>query len=309
MAVDSTTAFKNISDRPVSLPPGGDVLTTPETIARLQISDKEALSPANVLQFLAGQYAQFDHIVNRPLIKMEAAEIPEYIHDERQPVVTALSTDEQTALNDWRSDAKAMLMAQSNPSSGGALGTSTGTSTGTSSGGSSGTDDLSKQIEQFVDGVAKNNPDAFTKGSGMSGPDILGDMLSGEIYQDTAETKQKLHELLAAAKDPESVIMALAWHQSMKTANLMGRAFEALKFQQDGLMKLEAEMNLNGKMMDQSTLMQKNLQFSQFSTSSSQIYQVIQQGMNQYEQTFTLSNSLLKDHKQSDNVIIQNMKT
>lgn len=290
MAVDSTTAFKNVSKQTtVPLPPG-DLLTTDGIVQQLQITDTEALKPGNLVPFLASQSVKYNEIVNRPEIKALEGDIPEYLFDDRASVVTALSKDEQSALGDWRNEAKAMLSSQAGS-------------------GSPGSDDLSKEIEKFVDDALKNNPDALAKDHAIGAVDLLGDMMTGELYRETEESKKKYQEILAAASDPESVILAMTWRQSTRTAQLMGRAFEALKFQQEGLMKLEAEMNLKGKSLSQAELAKANMDFGRFSTESTQIYQVIQKGMSDYDRNFTFGNSMVKKAEEFYRTAIANMKT
>lgn len=289
MAVDSTTAFKNVSKQTtVPLPPG-DLLTTDGIVQQLQITDAEALKPGNLVPFLASQSVKYNEIVNRPEIKALEGDIPEYLFDDRASVVTALSKDEQSALGGWRNEAKAMLSSQS--------------------GSGSGSDDLAKDIEKFVDDALKNNPDALAKDHTLGAVDLLGEMMTGELYRETEETKRKYQEILASASDAESVILAMTWRQSTKTAQLMGRAFEALKFNQDGLMKLEAEQNLKGKNPSQGEMMKMNMDFARFSTDSTQIYQVIQKGLSDYDRNFSFGDSMVKKADQTERAIIQNMRT
>ncbi len=290
MAVDSTTAFKNVSKQTTIPLPPGDLLTTDGIVQQLQITDQEALKPGNLVPFLASQSVKYNEIVNRAEIKTLEGDIPEYLFDDRAPIVSALSKDEQSALSDWHNEAKAMLSSQAGS-------------------GSPGSEDLAKEIEKFVDDALKNNPDALAKGHSLGAVDVLGEMMTGELYRETEESRKKYQEILATATDAGSVILAMTMRQSQKTAQLMGRAFEALKFQQEGMMKLEAEMNLKGKSLSQADMMKTNMDFARFSSDSSQIYQVIQKGMSDYERNFTFGNSMIKNAGEPLRTMIQNMKT
>src|SRR6185436_18235358 len=108
MAVDSTN-LRDVSRERAQPLPTGEILTTSETVKQLQIPDEVALRPENVIPFLASQSAKLTEICSRPEIKTQAAEIPEYLHNENMPVVTALSGDERSALSDWHEDMSKML--------------------------------------------------------------------------------------------------------------------------------------------------------------------------------------------------------
>src|SRR5262245_52961724 len=118
MALDPTSAnATNLRDatRPEAAPlPGGDqILATPDAVRHLQIPDEVALRPENLVPFLAGQHAKLVDITSRPEIKAMEGDIPEYLHDDRIPLVTAMSREEQSSLSEWRQEASLKIQSGS----------------------------------------------------------------------------------------------------------------------------------------------------------------------------------------------------
>src|SRR6185295_7157444 len=179
MAMDPNVTMNsgNLSGaaRPQTAPlPGGEqIIATPDAVRHLQIPDEVALRPENVIPFLAGQHAKLVDITARPEIKALEGDIPEYLHDERAPVVTAMSREEQSNLGEWRQEA--FLKIQS---------------------GSPGMEELGNEISGYISDALKKDPTLFQQSSGGSTSDILGQWLTGQMIEETEETKKKYHEAL-----------------------------------------------------------------------------------------------------------------
>jgi hypothetical protein len=292
MAVEQPNTTLRDAVRPQAMPlPGDQIVTTDGTIRQLQIPDAVALRPENVIPFLANQSVRLNEIVNRPEIKTLEADIPEYVHDERAPVVTTLSTSENTALSEWRQERSALLQTQA---------------------GNADLDALQNEIESYIDEAVKNNPDLF--GNGGSGTvDVLDQWMTGQMSAVTDEQKKKYQELLALASrggDPESVILAMTYRHASESMSKIGQLLNVYKEQTGVLDKLQADLDLKGFKGDltQADMMKTNMEFSRTQADVMNLFQVIQREMGNYERTMQSGSSLAKSFKEMAQTIQQNYK-
>lgn len=298
MAVDQLTGFRDVSKERATMLPG-EILATPGAIDHLDVPQEIALNPKNLIPFLASQHARLVDITSRPEIKSMEAEIPfpNFINDDLQLQATALTREEQEALGSFREEARMLL-------------TQAGGQAGTASGGG-GTDDLDKRIQGYIDEAVKNGA-VTDKGGGIGAVDVLEDWYTGQIIQETEESRKKYLEILAAAKgDPEAVILAMTFRNGQKQMAAMGQMLGAFREKQDGLQALQAELdlkNFKGK-LSQADMMAGNVKFASLQSDTSTIMHMIQKTMSDYERTMVSANSLLKTTGESEMAIIRNMRT
>lgn len=288
MAVDQLTGFRDVSrDRTVPLP--GEILTTPGAIDHLNIPDEVALQPQNVIPFLASQHAKLVDITSRPEIKALSAEIPEpdFVSDDSRLQATALTSEEQGALGEWHQDTKTLLTQA----------------------GDVPMDDLDRTIKGYIDDAASKNPDLF-KNSGGGTVDVIGDWFTGQMVQETEESRKKYLEILATAKgDPDAVILAMTFRNAQKQMSQMGELLNAYRDKITGLDKLQADLDLKGSKLTQADMMKGNVDFARYQGDATQIFQIIQKTMSDYDRTMVSANSLVKTESESRLAIIRNMRS
>lgn len=289
MAVDSTNLRDVTRERATPLPTG-EILTTSETVKQLQIPDDVALRPENVIPFLASQSAKLTEICYRPEIKTLYADIPEYLHNENMPVVSALSGDERSALSDWHKDIATTLTTASGD--GGSL------------------DQVKNDIQNYIDDAMKNHPEMFQDNT-SSTSDVMEQWMTGQMVVQTEEQKKKYQELMALASrgaDPDSIILAMTYRQAQESQTKMGKLLEMYKTQMDGLDKMRAELDLGGDKISQADMMKANMDFSRYQGDAMNLFQVIQKEMANYERVMQSGQSLVKSGHEADRTILGNLK-
>jgi len=276
MPVDQLSGFRDVSkDRAIPLP--GEIFTTPGTIDHLgDVPQEIALNPRNLTPFLASQYAKMVEITSRPEIKTLSAEIPEpdFVGDDSRLQVTALTSEEQGALGEWREEAKTLLTQS----------------------GETPLDELDNRIKGYIDEAAKTHPELYDKGRGGGSVDVLGDWFTGQMVQETEESKKKYHEILATASrgGSDAVILAMTFRHAQKQMSQMGELLNAYRDKITGLDKLQADLDLKGAKLTQSDMMKGNIDFARYQGDATQIFQIIQKTMSDYERTMVSANSLIK---------------
>ena len=290
MALDPTATNLRDAKRPQVAPlPGGDqIIATPDAVRHLQIPDEVALRPENVIPFLAGQHAKLVDITARPEIKATEGDIPEYLHDEKTPVVTAMSREEQSNLGEWRQEA--FLKIQS---------------------GGSGLDDLENEIKGYINDVAKNHPELFQSDSGGTTSDVLDQWMTGQMVQETEEAKKKYQAALAMARSPEDVLLVMTSKHAQDSMTKIGRMLKVYKQQMDSLDKMQANLDLNMSKgnVSQATMMKTNIEFSRTQGDVMNLFQVIQKAMGDYERSMNSSGSIIKNIKEIATTIQNNYKS
>lgn len=291
MAVEQTATTLRDTARPQAVPlPPTEFLTSEGIINQLQITDQEALKPGNLVPFLASQSAKLMDITARPEIKTLAAEIPPYVHSEGVPLISALSHDEQTALEEWRRE-RVLVSAQAGDQS---------------------LDDLTKEIQGYVDDVTRNHPEMFQpEGSGSSAGDVLEQMFTNQMVEETEESKRKYQELLVAARgDPEAVLLAMTYRHARNAMVRIGSMLEAYKTHMDAVDRTRAQLELDGFRGDLSAsdLAKANMDFARNQGDAMNIFQTLQVAMNDYEKTMQSGGSLAKSINESLRSINANLK-
>ncbi|HSA59525.1 MAG TPA: hypothetical protein VLJ37_07555 [bacterium] len=293
MAVEQPNTTLRDTVRPQVVPlPADQIVTTDGLIQQLQIPEVASLSRESVISFLANQSARLLEITSRPEIKTAAAEIPEYVHYDNAPVVTALSSDEQSALSEWRRERSALIQTQSDDGN---------------------LESLEKEVQSYIDEAVKNNPDLF--GNGKSGTvDVIDQYMTGQMVQMNNEQKKKYQELLMLASrggDPESVLLAMTYKNAQSSMNKIGQMLTVYKEQTGILDKLQADLDLKGFKKDgltQVDMMKTNMEFSRTQADVMNLFQIMQKEMNRYETVMTSANSLGKSLNESLRGTIANFK-
>lgn len=291
MAVEQPNTTLRDTTRPQVVPlPPDQLVTTDGLIKQLQIPDAVALQPGNLIPFLANQSARLLEITSRPEIKTAAAEIPEYIDDPRAPAVTALSSDEQTALSEWREERSTLLQTQSGAD----------------------LEALEEEISSYIDQAVKTNPDLFGH-SGGSSADVIDQYMTGQMVAMTDDQKKKYQELMAIASrggHPDDIILAMTYRHSAEAMGKIGKLLNVYKEQTGVLDKLQADLDLKGFKGDlsQAEMMKTNMEFSRTQADVMNIFQIMQRAMSDYERGEQSGASLIKSTKEMTQTIQQNYK-
>lgn len=148
-------------------------------------------------------------------------------------------------------------------------------------------------------------PEMFQKASGDR--DVLNDWLTGQLVEETEESRRKFLQVLAAAKDPSSVILAITQKHSQESLKKIGQLMEVYQENRESLDHLQAEMDLMGGEITQADMMQTNMKFARNQADSMNLFQAMQKEMNNYERTLEGGQSLHKADN-ADQTMIQNMK-
>ena len=113
--------------------------------------------------------------------------------------------------------------------------------------------------------------------------------------------------LLASAKDPSSVILAITQKHAQASLQKVGKLMAAYKDQTETLDHLQAAMDLKGDHWGQSDMMRTNMKFSRAQSDTMNLFQVMQKEMNNYERVMESGQSMYKGDN-ADETMIQNMK-
>jgi hypothetical protein len=293
MAIESpSTDLRDVPrERPIPLAPG-EIVTTPGTIESLKIPDSVALRPENVTPFLANQFVRLNEITARPEIKSLEAAVPEYIHDDRAPVLSAMSQGEQQAFQSFREDVKSTLLQ--------------------SQSGDADLDHLSEEIRGYIDEAASNNPDVFAQSGSDGSYDVMDQYFTGEMLKENEETKKKYQQLIAAARDPETVILLMADKQLRGIQATMGKLVTGYKAKMDDMDKLQAQLDLKGSSasgLSQADMMRGNMDSARLMGDTNQIFQLIQKTMSDYERIMVSSKSLIESSGKPGDVMTQNLRS
>lgn len=167
-------------------------------------------------------------------------------------------------------------------------------------------DDLSAQIGDYIGEMKRTHPEMFQNSGGS---DVLGDWMTGEMTRETEEEKKKFLELLALAKDPSSVILAITKKHADESLQKVGKLMAAYKEQTESLDHLQAEMDLKQAHGDlsQADLAQFNMKFGSLQGDTMNLFQVMQKEMNNYERVMEGGQSMSKADN-ADETMIQNMR-
>jgi hypothetical protein len=290
MAVEHTNLRDVARDRPAALPQS-EITITPGLVD--QIPEKFALLPQHVIPFLAGQSVRLKEITERPEIKTMAAEIPGWELNENMPVVSALDSGEQTALDEWREERFALLRSQA---------------------GDANLEGLENEIKSYIDEAVKNNPDMFGRDGAGATVDVFDQWFTSNMVAETEETKKKYHQLLAAAAasgNAEDVLLAMTFRHAQSSMLKMGKLLESYKTHMDSLDKLQADLDLKGFKGDlsQADMMKVNMEFARSSGDSNNTMQMIMKTMSEYERTMQSASSMNKSLGEPLVNTIRNMKT
>lgn len=275
MAIDPSATSLRDTARPQTAPlPGGEqIIATPDAVKHLQIPDEVALRPENVIPFLAGQHAKLVDITARPEIKALEGDIPEFLFNDRTPMVTAMSREEQSSLGEWRE--QAFLKIQS---------------------GSPGMEEIGNEINSYISEALKKDPTLFQQSSSGSTSDILEQYMTGQMIQETEETKKKYHEALAMARSPQDVILIMTAKHAQDATAKIGQMVQVYSEQMDSMDKMQAQFDLDQASghQSQADLAKANMQFSSMQGDVMNLFQVIQMEMNNLEKTQDFGNSSAK---------------
>jgi len=148
-------------------------------------------------------------------------------------------------------------------------------------------------------------PEMFQEASGDR--DVLNDWLTGQLVEETEESRRKFLQVLASAKDPSSVILAITQKHSQESLKKIGQLMEVYQENRESLDHLQAEMDLMGGEITQADMMQTNMKFARNQADSMNLFQAMQKEMSNYERTLEGGQSLHKADN-ADQTMIQNMK-
>ncbi len=292
MPVEQPNTTLRDTARPQPIPlPGDQIVATDGVIQQLQIPEVASLSRDSVISFLANQSVRLLEITNRADIKTMSADIPEYIHDERTPAVTALSSDEQSALSEWRQERSTVLQTQA---------------------GGANLEELENEISSYIDEAVRTNPDLF--GNGNSGTvDVIDQYMTGQMVQMTDDQKKKYQELMALASmggDADSIILAMTYRHATSSMTKIGQLLSVYKEQTGVMDKIRADMDLKGFKGDltQADMMKTNMEYSRTQADTMNLFQIIQREMGKYESVMQTSSSLIKSNKEMRQSGLQNLK-
>ncbi len=293
MAIENAGFKEATRDRllPAGLPPA-ELLPGTATLESLKVPDEVLLRPESVGPFLASQCHRLIYDVIKPdELKSQAAEIPEYLHDDHLVALQSspLTREEQGALQSWQEE-----MSRE----GGLLNLASGD-----------IDDLNDRIGAYVDeamqsGRFQSNP------SGNSAVDAFDMMFTSSYFQESEEIKKKWQELVAAARSPEMVLALMEYRKSQFLAQKMGRLLEMHKYNIDALDQLSADLELKNFRGDLSAvdLATFNANFARTQGDATQLFQLIQQTMNEYERGQQFTITVNRQVGQGLESIIRNMR-
>ncbi len=308
MAIDQTRmsiARENVSQRPVTVPPG-DILTSTTTLEQLKVPDSVLLSPQSVGPFLAGQYARMKDITERPLVKMESGSIPEYIFGSEEHLgiqSVGLSSDERASLTDWHNESFGD-------------GTHSGSLIQTQSG-SVDLTQLEQDMEKHIHDMQTAHPEYFNAKSGSGGgtgnatSQMLEQMMTGNMVQETEEERKRFWDAMAAAKgNPEAVNSIIGFRYAQKAMKIMGKVVEAYSYQVQSLDHLQAAFDLQSSKgnVTQAQMIDMNIKSGSLMGDINSMFQVLQKSMTDYQRVTDDTHTTNKDIAQSLENILRNLR-
>jgi hypothetical protein len=172
--------------------------------------------------------------------------------------------------------------------------------------GASSMDDLSKQIGDYIGTMKRTHPEMFQQSGGS---DVLSDWMMGEMSQQTEAEKKKFLEVLAMAKSPGDVILAMTQKHAGDALHKVSKLMGDYKDQTEAMDHLQAELDLKQSSGDltQADMMQFNMKFSRGQGDTMHLFQGMQMEMNNYERVLEGGQSLNKSDN-ADETMVQNMR-
>jgi hypothetical protein len=289
MAVENPT-FRSDLARETRLPLLGEPVLTPGTLDQLKIPDEVALRPENVIPFLAKQSVRYHEIVDRPEIKTMSAEIPEYVYDDSaQAMQPRVTTEEQVALDSWYGEKKETLMKTQS------------------------LDDLDQDIQNHIDEMRRLHPEYFQDNSpdaADNGGDLISQMLTGDMLEETDEQKKKWLEILSMAKSPDMVNLLMTFRGAKQASAVIGKLAEQYKSKIDAMDKLSAEYALKnqGGAISTADAQQFNIDSMRTYTDITETFQVMTRAVSDLEKVEVGGSKTATDINKTLQGIIQNFK-
>ncbi|GEM_PF-2974903 len=297
----------DISSRETRAPMLGDPIITSETVERLKIPDEVALQPQNVLAFIASQWGRYNDIVSRPEIKAQPADIPPCEGSMALRIESAMTSDEQAALDSWNQERFGQ--------------TGAGATLSIQTEGSAPLDinRLDAEVQGHIDEMRRLHPDWWqqqTNSRSTGTPDIMSamfsDQLTGELNQESAEERKKWDELLIAAKgSPDMINSIMGMRHAQKVSQQMGKLVEMYRNHVDGMDKLAASFDLSnsGGHLTQADLAKFNADFARAQSDTSSLFQAITRIQTEYDRTIQFVHTTNTEITQPLKTMIQNMRT
>lgn len=289
------------SQRPITAPPG-DLVTSVTDLKQLQLPDEVLLRKEHLDPFLAGQFAKMKAITEQPEVKSLAADIPEFNYDRavlESQSVRGLNSDENAALAEWQAESFG-----------------DGTHEGSlihSQSGSTDIDQLEQEIEKGIQDITKAHPEYFQGKSTDSGTsDMLEQMMTGQMMQETEEERKKFWEALAAAKgNPEAVNSIIGMRYANKAMKMMGKVVEAYKYHVDMLDQVQAKLDLQSAKpggLSQTDMIKTNLESGRLMGDISSLFQILQKSMTDYQRITEDTHGTNKQIAQTLESILRNVR-
>ena len=220
MPVDPTSLRSDIASEtpvwPVELP-----IASPEFYRELQVP-KTIIQDAKLLsQFFKTQATRLYALEHTEKLKTGSAEIHEFeeIAGELEAVTPLTPEEEQLAERLYRKIGE-----------------------GERVGVQSEMQDLIDRADEYV----RANPVRSDAGTGEGMVDIFDQVFVTELNEQKEERNRRYQELLAAAKDPETIMLIIAYRYTDAYGSKFGKVMEAYKGQLDQLDRLGAKMALAG---------------------------------------------------------------
>lgn len=293
----------DINSRETRAPMLGDPIITSETVERLKIPDEVALRPQNVLAFIASQWGRYNDIVSRPEIKAQSADIPPYEGGMALRIESAMTPEEQAALDSWNQE----RFGQAGE----------GATLSIQTEGSVDINRLDAEVQGHIDEMRRLHPDWWQQQTNArNAPDIISamfsDQLTGELNRESAEERKKWDELLMAAKgSPDMINSIMGMRHAQKVSQQMGKLVAMYKNHVDGMDKLAASFDLSNSRgnLTQADLAKFNADFARAQSDTSSLFQAITRIQTEYDRTIQFVHTTNTEITQPLKTMIQNMRT
>jgi len=260
-------------------------ISSPEFYRDLQVP-KPVLQDLRLLaQFFSTQGARLHSMETTEKIKSLSAEIHEFEEIEQELAsFGALAPDEEQFLDQFYEETRSSLLV------------------GAQSG------DLEELIRKAKEYVASQPmpSDSSSSSSEMPGGDILDQVFMGEVSRQKEERETRYLELLAAAKDPETAILAIAYRYSDLYGQKLQKAVEVYRDRIDNLDRSIAKMELSGA--STAEIARANAELSRNSSFLGMATFAIQSIKQRMDRIDNMSQSLLSNLQETQKQIIGNVR-